>query len=281
VSTAPYERSLGVRVEAVEAERARIRIPYKDENSNPGRALHGGVPASAIDVAGVLAASAGRDGAGLETGTLDLSVLYLAAAIGEDIVAEAQVLRRGKELTYVDVDVRTDAGKRIAKGLVTHRAAPPGPADRQLALPHAEPAGAAAGEVPSLARAIVATPFIARLALRIERMHQGSARIVMPFAGENTDASGAVHEGALAALLDTTGAMASWSVVGLDLRHRASTVGIHVAYHRAVRDEDVVGHATTLSRNDEIFLNTVTLVGARSARVVATGSVTYRIVVAA
>jgi len=276
----PYARSLGVVVEAVDAERARIRIPYKDENSNPGRALHGGVPASAIDIAGVLAASAGKDGAGLETGTLDLSVLYLAAAIGEDIVAEAEVLRRGKELSYVDVEVRTDAGKRIAKGLVTHRAAPAS-SNRQLARSPDGSADPGAGEVPQLARAIVATPFIARLGLRIERMHDGRSRIVMPFAAQNGDLAGAVHEGALAALLDTTGAMASWSVAGLDLRYKASTVGIHLTYHRPARGEDVVGHAVTLRRNDEIFLNLVTLVGARSGAVVATGSVTYRIVVPA
>ena len=52
----PYNRRLGLRVEAGSADGVRIRVPYKDENSNPGRALHGGVPASAIDIAGTLAA---------------------------------------------------------------------------------------------------------------------------------------------------------------------------------------------------------------------------------
>jgi len=37
----------------------------------------------------------------------------------------------------------------------------------------------------------------------------------------------------------------------------------------------------TLRRDNEIFLNTVTVVGAASGQVVATGSVTYRIVVSA
>jgi uncharacterized protein (TIGR00369 family) len=279
----PYSRSLGVRIEAVAPDRVRLRVPYKHENSNPGKALHGGVAASVIDIAGTLAAWTGVDDApGLERATLDLSVNYLAAAIGEDIVAEAEVLRRGKEIVYADVNVGNDAGKRIAKGLVTHRAvaapSPPPAQERQLAIAPEPPAGLGS-DVPAIARAIVAVPFMARLGLAITHMRDGRALVEMPFRAENADGDGAVHEGAIAALLDTAGAMASWSVAGLDLRYKASTVGIHVSYHGAARGEDVVGDARTLRRNNEIFLNTVTVSGRASGEVVATGSVTYRIVV--
>jgi uncharacterized protein (TIGR00369 family) len=144
----PYHASLGMRVDALDVDRVRLRIPYTDDNSNPGRALHGGVYASAIDAAGVLAAWSGvDDAAALERRTLDLSVCYLAAAIGEDIVADARVLRRGKELAYVAVDVGTDAGKPVATGLVTHRMAPPGAADRESTTVANELA--ATGDVPS------------------------------------------------------------------------------------------------------------------------------------
>ena len=157
VERAPYVARLGLRVERVDADRVLVRVPYKDENSNPGRALHGGVAASTIDVAGVLAAWTGLAADDLEAATLDLSVDYLAAAIGEEILAEAAVLRRGKELAYVDVDVRNAGGKAIAKGLVTHRALPrgtrPAAAARQRLTRVEPPAGD--GDVPSLARAIV------------------------------------------------------------------------------------------------------------------------------
>ena len=65
---------------------------------------------------------------------------------------------------------------------------------------------------------------------------------------------------------------------GLDLRYKASTVGIHVSYH-APAHADVVAEARTWRRNDEIFLNQVTVGERDSGRVVATGTVTYRIVV--
>src|SRR5690348_15672477 len=90
VAETPYCARLGIVVDSLALDRARVRVPYKDENSNPGRALHGGVAASTIDIAGVLAAATGfAEKPAFDAGTLDLSVDYLAAAIGEDIVAEA------------------------------------------------------------------------------------------------------------------------------------------------------------------------------------------------
>ena len=279
VETTPYPQRLGVRVEEIALDRVRLRVPYKDENSNPGRALHGGVAASTIDVAGTVAAWTGLTASpGIEARTLDLSVNYLSAAIGEDIVAEAKVLRRGKELVYAEVDVRNDGGKPIAKGLVTHRTAAPCAPEREM---HAPPAPGAEpdGDVPKLARALVQVPFMASLGLAITHMKDGRSVVEMPAKPELLAGGEALHEGAVAALLDTAGAMASWSVVGLDFTYKASTVGIHVSYHTAARGEDVVAHGRTLRRTDESFLNAVTVVGRRSGRVIATGAVTYRIVV--
>jgi uncharacterized protein (TIGR00369 family) len=279
----PYHQRLGIRVESIEPDRVRLRVPYKDDNSNPGRALHGGVAASTINIAGVLAAWTGiEERPALETGTLDLGVNYLAAAIGEDIVATAGVLRRGKEIIYSDVDVHNDAGKRIAKGLVTYRAfdiaAVPAARERQResvsSLPPAE-----SNRLIQHARTFVTVPFIARLGMVVDHASDAQAVLHMPFKEENADADGAVHEGALAALIDTTGALASWSITGLNFAYKASTVGIHVSHHGRALREEVVAHARTLRRMNEIFLNQVTVSGRDSGRVVATGSVTYRIVV--
>jgi uncharacterized protein (TIGR00369 family) len=277
--TVPYHATLGIRFEDVQTDRVRLRIPYADANSNPGRALHGGVYASAIHAAGVLAAETGIDQAAeRETRTLDLSVSYLAAAIGEDIVAEARVLRRGKELAYAAIEVRNDAGKALATGLLTHRSAPPGPPDRDLVRVERDTTPAT-GDVPSLARALVAVPFIAGRGMQITHMHDGRATVTMPWRPDNAADGERVHEGAVAALLDTAGAMASWSLVGLDFRFKASTVGIHVSCHGAARRESVVACARTIRRTNESFANAVTVHGADSGTLVATGEVTYRIVV--
>lgn len=275
---APYHAALGIRVEELELDRVRLRIPFQDANANPGRALHGGVYASAIDAAGVLAALSGvADLHALQRRTVDLSVVYLAAAIGADIVAEARVLRRGKELAYADVAVRDDAGRELAHGLVTHRFAPPGPPDRLLA-DAPPPDGSAAGELPKIARMIVAVPFIAARGMQITRMSGGRATVEMPCTPGNVDASRAVAEGALAALLDTAGAMASWSLTPMDLRSKASTAGIHVSFLASAPGEDVAAHARVIGRENESFTSLVNVYARPSGRALATGSVTYRIV---
>ncbi len=279
----PYAATVGMRVESIDLDRVRVRVPFRDENANPGGALHGGVAASAIEAAGSLAAWTGLEARpDLETGTVDLSVNYLAAAIGEDIIASAEVLRRGKEIVYADVDVHSDAGKRVAKGLVTYRAldraAVPQAAQRQRRMA-AERLPAGALDVPRNARVFVAVPFIARLGMTVTHARDGEAFLAMPFHADNADGDGRVHEGALAALIDTSGAMASWSITGLNFSYKASTVGIHLNFHAPALGEDVLAHARTLRRDNEIFLNGVTVSGCRSGCVVATGSVTYRIVV--
>jgi len=101
----------------------------------------------------------------------------------------------------------------------------------------------------------------------------------MPFLESNLGAGGAVHEGALIALIDTSGAMASWSITGLDFTFKASTVAVHASFADDAVREDVVAQARTLRRREEIFWNEVTVIGATSKKLVAHGDVVYRIVV--
>lgn len=276
----PYHAALGARVEALDGERAVVRLPYSDENSNPGQALHGGAIASLIDVSGTLAASASLDGAeGLRRGTLDLSVNYLAAALGEEVVATARVLRRGKEIVFTAVEVRTPADKPIAAGLVTVRAVrDAGRAERQLAPP-APPFDAAAARKLKGADLFVMAPYMRRLGLDVLQARDAAAVLELPFQAALSDADGALHEGAVAALVDTTGALASWSVTGLDMRFKASTVAIHVNFLARVPGESVLAHARTVRRDEEVFLNQVTVASRDSGTVIASGTVTYRIVV--
>jgi len=273
----PYADALGIELEAADAERARLRVPFGDGNSNPGGALHGGVAASVIDTAaGWVGRAAG--GADLEHAVVDVSVVYLAAAINEDIAAEARLLRRGKELAFIEVDVRTEAGKAIARGLVTHRSGAPGGSDRQL-IRDPEPSIEPADALPGFTRFFTAAPFMARLGIVARHASEGTALTELPWLDANADAGGALHGGAVAALIDTTGAMASWSLVTLDPRNKASTPSLHVTHHTRAVGEGVLAEATTLRRNDELFANEVTVRGATTGQLIATGTVLYRIVV--
>jgi len=53
--------------------------------------------------------------------TVGLTVTYLASAEGEDLRATARVLRRGRSLVYLDVEVQSVSGISVARGLVTYK----------------------------------------------------------------------------------------------------------------------------------------------------------------
>lgn len=52
--------------------------------------------------------------------TVGLSVDFVAPASGADLIAWASVVRRGRTLCFVEVDVVDAEGTIVAKGLVTH-----------------------------------------------------------------------------------------------------------------------------------------------------------------
>ena len=122
IEESPYTAALGVQLSELSEENAQLALPYADQNSNPGKALHGGVAASlsAIGAQAVTRAALGPDAGPFHTAALQVN--YLSAAIGEPVVAEARLLRRGKALCFVEVDVATAAGKPIAHATSAVRA---------------------------------------------------------------------------------------------------------------------------------------------------------------
>ncbi len=102
---------------------ATLRMRYQDENSTAGRALHGGAIASLIDTTGAMAAWTTAQIATPKYfgSTVGVNVNYLSGAIGEDVVAEGRILKRGKEIIYTDVRVTNEAGKLLAQGTVVYR----------------------------------------------------------------------------------------------------------------------------------------------------------------
>ena len=271
----PYAARLGVVVESLDESSARLHLPFKEENSNPGDALHGGVAASMIDLGGLAVAGAALGDEGGPIRTVSIQVTYLAAAIGEAITAEATLLRRGKEICFVDIAVATDSGKPIARGLSTLRgrfAADEAPGVKALG----DEGGSDPGPMgPHLAGRV---PFIGRLGLEVEHMAGGASRIAMPFIEANANESGGVHEGAMLALLDTCGAMAAWSVTGPGA-FKASTVGVHAHMVAPAAAEDLVAYGRVTQRDNEIFWSDVEVARRSDRNVVARGTVLYRIVV--
>jgi len=269
----PYSSGLGVRAERVDAERVHLALPFDATNSNGDTALHGGVAASMIVMAGQ---AVGRAALGADAGpwhTPAIQVSYLSAALGEGIVAEARLLRRGRELAFVDVAVATEPGKAVARGLVTVRG-------RAGAEP--TPAAQAAGDDGGTDRGPMGPhlhkiPFHGKLGLFAERMEGGRSRICLPWKETNADVDGGVHEGAVLALLDTTGAMAAWAETGPG-PYKASTPGIQARFLAAADRSDLVAYGHVRHRDRELLFSEVEIARASDRRLVSHGTVNYRIV---
>jgi acyl-coenzyme A thioesterase PaaI-like protein len=98
----------------------------------------------------------------------------------------------------------------------------------------------------------------------------------MPFRPENADGAGHVHDGAVLALLDTTGAMASWAETGPG-RFKASTPSIQAQILAPAPKADLVAYGRVAQRDHEIFWSDVEVAEPSNGRVCARGTVIYRI----
>lgn len=273
IDDAPFAKFLGLTVAELSGERARLTLGFKDELSNGDTALHGGVAGSMIvSSAGCLA----RAALGQESGpwhTSALQIGYLSAALGEGITGTATLLRKGKELAHVEVEVAGDGGKPIAKGLLTVRGrfgAEPPPA------PVVAGFGAGSDQGP-MGPFIGSIPFHAALGISAEHMADGLSRIVMPEAVSNTGPDGEIHEGALLALLDTTGAMSAWAKTGPG-RFKASTPGLQARIFDPAPRGDLVGHGRVVHVDREVLFCDVEICRSADGGLVADGTVNYRIV---
>ena len=122
IPQSPFVGHLGMRLTALEQDRAEMVLPFSEDLATIGDVVHGGAIATLIDTAGMAAAWADRSDPGERAGsTIGLSVDYVSAARGEDVTAEATVVRRGQSLCFCEVEATGEAGQVVAKGLVTHR----------------------------------------------------------------------------------------------------------------------------------------------------------------
>jgi uncharacterized protein (TIGR00369 family) len=119
----PFVLHLGMRLESIEADRARLEMPYREELTTIGDVVHGGALSALVDTAAMAASWSAHEveGGQLRGTTVGLSVDFVAAAQGQQVRADARVIRRGKSLCFCDVDVTDAGGRLVAKAIVTYK----------------------------------------------------------------------------------------------------------------------------------------------------------------
>jgi uncharacterized protein (TIGR00369 family) len=118
----PFVRHLGIRLDELGEGTARLVLPYDEHLVTIGTMIHGGAIATLADTAAMAAAWSGVPAPeSLRGSTVDLTVHYLAPASGTDLVAETRVLRRGRSLVHLAVDVTARDMTPVAHAVATYK----------------------------------------------------------------------------------------------------------------------------------------------------------------
>ncbi len=118
----PFHRLLGIRIESVDDNTVRVRVPFREELIGDMRrpALHGGVLSAIADTAGGLLVwnRLGRDST---VSTIDMRIDYLNPGDNRDLLCTARILRFGRRVAVTAMEMHQgDPSHIVAEGRGTY-----------------------------------------------------------------------------------------------------------------------------------------------------------------
>lgn len=120
-----FMKGLGLVIEEWSENGVRMRLPFDERLTNDGSVYHGGAVASLMDSTGAGAVWAGHDyDNGMRAATVSMTVNYTGAAVRTDLIGEARCVRRGRDLSFSEIQIRDPDGKLIATGTLVYRIVP-------------------------------------------------------------------------------------------------------------------------------------------------------------
>ena len=121
-SQVPFIQLLGIEIAELKKDRARLTLPWKPELERSTGSAHGGVIATLLDVAGAAAVASNLETTSGKTfSTISLLINYIDSSGGEDLTAEASVIRRTKTLAFIEARVLTPSGRLLATGSMVYK----------------------------------------------------------------------------------------------------------------------------------------------------------------
>jgi uncharacterized protein (TIGR00369 family) len=111
-------RQFGFLLQSAGPGRAVIRMRVRARHKQVHGVVHGGVLAALADTAGGLATymCARR---GTRVATAEMKMNYLEPVSGGTVIADARVIRKGRNLAVVDCDLHEESGALVGKALMT------------------------------------------------------------------------------------------------------------------------------------------------------------------
>jgi len=115
-----FPQLLGLVIEDVRVDYCRMRLPHRPEVEQPAGLVHGGAIATLLDAVMVPAVGAAY-GPQARFSTVDMHVQYMSAVLGQDIVAEGWITRRGRSVVFCESEaVNVATGKIAARSILTY-----------------------------------------------------------------------------------------------------------------------------------------------------------------
>lgn len=121
-----FSNLVGIGVEELRRDYARMSLPWRGELNQPQGLMHGGAIATLIDTVVVPAIGTAYPDARAFS-TIEMSVRYLDTVRQEDLVAEGWVTKRGRRVVFCEVEVRTATAVKVATGQLLYQVQEPEP----------------------------------------------------------------------------------------------------------------------------------------------------------
>ncbi len=122
LSGSAFDNHMGWSCVEVEENKAVFEMPFQEYFATVDDRVHGGAIAALADAAATAACWASPDLPENPLGaTIGFSINYLNAALGKNLRATADVVRRGGSICVADVWIRDDGGRDIARATFTYK----------------------------------------------------------------------------------------------------------------------------------------------------------------
>ncbi|SRR5712692_6668165 len=121
---APFAALLGLKIESAAGGAAVVRMPFNLAILNEGgpkAPVHGGAIATLADLAACAAVWSLNET--VRSATVSMTVNFVGFATQSDLVARAQVRRKGKRIASINVEIADESGALVADALVTYKIA--------------------------------------------------------------------------------------------------------------------------------------------------------------
>ena len=273
-----YQERLGTQFIDAGDGQATVALPLRPNNANRSGNLHGGAHASLMLSAASLATAATEREPSAQKAVSPrmLSLSYLGAVRDIGVRAQANVVRRGRDIAHVAVVVDSDEGERIAAGTVTVGIHEEGAQASLTTSAGTNRVATLDGQVAVDGGTVVrGSPFLEDSGLVLLANENDEWQSMMIPVARNEGADGRIDDGAIVGMVDNCGSLAAYTAEGVSREQLGATLSMSVSFASALQGA-VVGSGRLVAHLGSALTSEVEI-WSPDGGLRAMGLVTYRI----